>query len=140
MTRLLVPVDGSAHSIKAVQFALNQAVETNSEIILLNVQPSYNTPNVKRFVKQDQIQAYQIEESKFAFDKALAVTKNFSIPIETKLRIGDPGIEITTEARECKAVQIIMGYRGLGAIKGTILGSVSYKVLHEAPCPVTIVP
>ncbi|MEH7235548.1 universal stress protein [Bacillus sp. JJ1562] len=140
MTRLLVPVDGSAQSIKALQFALKQAVENSYEIILLNVQPSYNTPNIKRFVKQEQIRAYQSEESKVAFEKALAETKNFSIPVETKLRTGDPGIEICAEARENQATQIIMGYRGLGAIKGTVLGSVSYKVLHEAPCPVTVVP
>lgn len=140
MPRLLVPVDGSDHSIKALHFALNQAVETDSEIILLNVQPSYNTPNVKRFVRQEQIQAYQNEESKVAFEKALAETKNFSFPVKTKLRIGDPGVEICAEARENQVTQIIMGFRGLGAIKRTVLGSVSYKVLQEPPCPVTIVP
>lgn len=140
MTRFLVPVDGSTHSIKALQFALSQAVENNSEIILLNVQPSYNTPNVKRFVTQEQIRAYQSEESKAAFDKALAETKNYSVSVETKTRVGEPGIEICAEAKESQVAQIIMGYRGLGAIKRTVLGSVSYKVIHEAPCPVTIVP
>ncbi|MCC3355528.1 universal stress protein [Bacillus sp. REN16] len=140
MTRFLVPVDGSTHSIKALQFALNQAVENNSEIILLNVQPSYNTPNVKRFVTQEQIRAYQSEESNAAFEKALAETKNSSVSVETKTRVGEPGIEICTEAKESQVAQIIMGYRGLGAIKRTVLGSVSYKVIHEAPCPVTIVP
>ncbi|MEH7383333.1 universal stress protein [Bacillus sp. JJ1533] len=140
MKRLLVPVDGSTHSIKALQFALQLAVENDSEIVLLNVQPSYNTPNVKRFVKQEQIRQYQTEESKIAFDLALAETQHFSIPAQTKLRIGEPAIEICAEARDIQATQIVMGYRGLGAIKRTVLGSVSYKVLHDAPCPVTIVP
>lgn len=140
MNRLLVPVDGSTHSIKALQFALQLADEKNSEIVLLNVQPSYNTPNVKRFVGKEQIQEYQTEESKNAFERALAEIKTGTISVETKLRIGDPSIEICEEAKEIQATQIIMGYRGLGAIKRTVLGSVSYKVLHDAPCPVTIVP
>ncbi|WP_077619188.1 universal stress protein [Bacillus sinesaloumensis] len=140
MNRLLVPVDGSTHSIKALQFALKLAVNGDSEIVLLNVQPSYNTPNVKRFVGSEQIKNYQNDESKLAFDCALHETKSYSVPVETKLRIGDPSIEICAEAREHQATQIVMGFRGLGAIKRTVLGSVSYKVLHDAPCPVTIVP
>lgn len=140
MKRLLVPVDGSTHSINALQFALQLAVENDAEILLLNVQPSYNTPNVKRFVKQEQIREYQTEESKIALERALAETQSYSIPIVTKLRIGEPAIEICTEAKEFQATQIVMGNRGLGAIKRTVLGSVSYKVLHDAPCPVTIVP
>lgn len=140
MNILLVPVDGSTHSIKALQFALQLAGEKNSEIVLLNVQPSYNTPNVKRFVGKEQIREYQTEESKDAFERALAEIQSVTFPVETKLRIGDPSIEICEEARESQATQIIMGYRGLGAIKRTVLGSVSYKVLHDAPCPVTIVP
>jgi nucleotide-binding universal stress UspA family protein len=140
MNRLLVPVDGSTHSIKALQFALQLADGKDSEIVLLNVQPSYNTPNVKRFVGKEQIREYQTEESKNAFERAIAEIKSVTIPVETKLRIGDPSIEICEEARESQVTQIIMGYRGLGAIKRTVLGSVSYKVLHDAPCPVTIVP
>ncbi|MFS0863745.1 universal stress protein [Fredinandcohnia sp. 179-A 10B2 NHS] len=140
MNRLLVPVDGSEHSIKALRYALSLATDRETEIVLLNVQPSYKTPNVKRFVAQEQIKEYQRELSEAALEKALLVTDTFDIPVKTTLRIGDPGTEICSEAINIQATNIIMGYRGLGAIKRTVLGSVSYRVLHDAPCPVTIVP
>jgi len=49
-----------------------------------------------------------------------------------------PGETIIAEAKENDASLIVMGTRGLGNIRRTILGSVSDFVLHHAHCPVTI--
>ena len=49
-----------------------------------------------------------------------------------------PGETIITEAKENEAVMIVMGTRGLGSVRRTILGSVSDFVLHHAHCPVVI--
>ncbi|MFD2444337.1 universal stress protein [Bacillus sp. CGMCC 1.16607] len=142
MKKILVPVDGSEDSNKAILYALSLWEGKETEIILLNIQPSYNTPNVKRFVSQEQIRGYQQELSQEVLEKSLAVTetKSPNVSISTKVRIGIPGIEICVEAKESQVACIVMGSRGLGAIKRTVLGSVSYSVLHDAPCPVTIVP
>jgi len=56
-----------------------------------------------------------------------------------KVAIGDPAAEIIEIADKEKADLIIIGSRGLGAIKGVVLGSVSQKVTHHAACPVMIV-
>ncbi|EQB21592.1 universal stress family protein [Dehalobacter sp. UNSWDHB] len=140
MTKILVPVDGSAGSDKAVRFALTLAEGKDKEIILLNVQPSYNTPNVKRFFTQEQIHSYQEELSKEVFDRTLEITNEFHIPVRTIVRNGDPGKEICEEAKERSVDFIVMGYRGFGAVKRAILGSVATHVLHETHCPVMIVP
>ena len=140
MEKILVPVDGSQHSHKAVHFALSMTEGKEAEMILLNVQPTYNTPNVRRFVSQQQIQEFQEEMGKEVFEAALAEINTSSISIRTKIRTGSPGAEIIAEAKDTGATSIVMGFRGLGAIKRTVLGSVSYNVLHDAPCPVTIVP
>lgn len=49
-----------------------------------------------------------------------------------------PGETIIQEAKDNEASLIVMGTRGLGNIRRTILGSVSDFVLHHAHCPVTI--
>ena len=54
-------------------------------------------------------------------------------------RSGDPAAEIIRAAREKKVELIIVGARGLSQLSGLILGSVSEKVLHVAPCPVIVV-
>ena len=57
-----------------------------------------------------------------------------------KILGGKPGNTICDFAKEKEADMIVVGSRGLGAIRRTILGSVSDFVLHHAHCPVVIVP
>ncbi|MEA4926217.1 MAG: universal stress protein [Syntrophomonadaceae bacterium] len=140
MIKILVPVDGSAGSDKAVRFAMFLAEAKDSEIIVLNVQPSYNTFNVKLMFSQEQIRAFQDESSREIFNHIRAITNSSPVPVHTVLRTGDPGKEICAEAQENRADIIVMGYRGLGAVKRAILGSVANHVLHDTPCPLTIVP
>ena len=51
-----------------------------------------------------------------------------------------PGPAVVEFADQVKADMIIMGTRGLGAIKRMVLGSVSTYVLQNAPCPVSVIP
>ena len=74
------------------------------------------------------------------FARSLEITDSLSTQVRTLLRIGDPGKEICAEAKASGIDLIVMGYRGLGWIKRTIMGSVATHVLHETPCPVLIVP
>ena len=51
---------------------------------------------------------------------------------------GKPGEAICRTAEEVNAVMIIMGTRGLGKVKRTLLGSVSDYLIHHATCPVVV--
>ncbi|MGO4910137.1 universal stress protein [Pseudorhodobacter sp. W20_MBD10_FR17] len=59
--------------------------------------------------------------------------------IKTSVRTGDYAEEIVIAARESKVDMIVIGSRGLGVLKSTVLGSVSQKVLHHAHCSVLTV-
>jgi len=137
---LLVPVDGSDHSRRALKFAVHIAKGLNAKIIILNVQLSLNTRNVNRFIGKEELHKYQEGEAQEAINKVLDVVEGQDLEVVTKFRIGLPDMEICKEAEEEGVTLIIMGTRGLGAFKRNILGSVSYSVVHEAPCPVTVVP
>ncbi|MBX0357449.1 universal stress protein [Halobacillus sp. Nhm2S1] len=137
--KILVPVDGSDFSIRALRHAMEIAKAMGAEILLLNVQYNYNTPNINRFVSREEVRKYQQENAKEVIDYALKVVGNSEITVHTKVRIGSPDFEIAKEAKESNAYSIVMGSRGLGAIRSKILGSVSFNVLHEASCPVTMV-
>lgn len=59
--------------------------------------------------------------------------------IKTSVRSGDYAEEILKSAAQFKVDMIVIGSRGLGALKGTVLGSVSQKLLHYATCSVLAV-
>lgn len=58
--------------------------------------------------------------------------------VTTQIRTGDCADEILELAAAEKVSMIVMGRRGLGRVRETLLGSVSQKVLHHAPCTVII--
>lgn len=132
-------MDGSDHSIKALQFALETANCFKEKIIILNVQPTYETFNTKRFVSRKEIDEYIQQQAEEVFDKVTPLI-NEGVDYEMKFRTGIPEIQICKEAEEQQVRLIVMGSRGLGPITGKFLGSVSHGVLKNSPCPVTIVP
>lgn len=139
MSSILVPIDGSEASIHALQYAITLSELTKDQIMIVNVQPSFRTPNVQRFISAADIHSYQEELYQEALSGAIDILNNLQIPFEQKLLIGSPAQEICNEAVRLNANHIVMGSRGVGMLKRNLLGSVSYGVLHEAPCPVTIV-
>lgn len=70
--------------------------------------------------------------------KALCAEKGAKT-VETSVRSGDYAEEILKSAAQFKVDMIVIGSRGLGALEGTVLGSVSQKVLHYAACSVLAV-
>jgi nucleotide-binding universal stress UspA family protein len=60
--------------------------------------------------------------------------------IESVTETGDPASTIVAVAKKRKAGLIAMGRRGLGGVKGLLLGSVSHKVTQLAECPCATVP
>jgi len=58
--------------------------------------------------------------------------------VETMVRGGTPADQIVRVADELEADLIVIGGRGKGAMEAIVLGSVAYRVLHHAPCPVLV--
>ena len=147
---ILVPFDGSPHATEALQMAIDMAKVFNETIVLLNVQSSYETPHTKEFFSQNEIDDYRVQMGDEAMQPGKDILKQSGVQFITKMLVGDPREQICKEALADSAEGaagkdrgmrfIVMGSRGLNAFLGSVLGSVSMGVLHNAPCPVTIVP
>jgi nucleotide-binding universal stress UspA family protein len=59
--------------------------------------------------------------------------------VGTAVERGDPATVILRQARRVQSEMIVLGSRGLSDIQGLLLGSVSHKVAHRAPCSVVTV-
>ncbi|MFG6149141.1 universal stress protein [Halobacillus sp. B23F22_1] len=138
--KILVPFDASPSSLRALQYAVPFAEEVGYELIILNVQFDYNTRNVRKFAGQHQIKQYQEEAARQSFETAEEYLADYEVTPTFRKRIGIPDQVILEESANEDVRLIVMGTRGVGRVKGAILGSVSYNVLQSTKVPVTIVP
>lgn len=136
----LIPIDGSRASMKAVEFGLT-IVNESDQIVLMNVQkPLYDGLNKLGNFSEEQLDQFYRERGEEILNKAQQVVSENKISIQKITRIGLPSLEITKAAKELSVHSIVMGSKGMGASVNNALGSVTYGVIHLAPCPVTIVP
>lgn len=138
--KILVPVDGSQASTLALKHAheLARRMAKPATLVVLAVDDSL-FPGVERRIGADA--ANKLHEENFArmlapARKALARGKVAHRYVEV---VGDVAESILGIATKEKPGLLVMGSRGNGAIKGTLVGSVSLKVLNHATVPVTIV-
>ena len=86
---------------------------------------------------QDAVTAAAEQTAQDALQRTVAELST-TAPVETAVRHGSPADEIVRCATESGAGLIVMGSRGWGEMHAVLLGSVSERVLHTAPCPVLI--
>lgn len=140
LSNILVAFDGSGHSLRAARFAAEMArIIPGSKCTLITVLTF--TREEARFLGASSEEFEKAEKSLEA--KIFGDIKNYfsgmNIPLITVFRDGDPAREILKYAETHYIDHIVIGSRGLGNIKGTLLGSVSSKVIQNSKCPVTII-
>lgn len=138
--KILVAVDGSENSERALIEARDQGEAFNAEVTILSVlNQSLSFPYSN--VRPPKINNNQTQEEagREILEEALKVFDGFEGEVMTTLRSGNPAEEILEEADFGEFDLIIMGSRGLGVFSRTFLGSVSNKVLHHTKTNVLII-
>lgn len=130
--KILVPIDGSGHSIRALQEALRIAKTTGGDITILNVQPS--RPKIVSVSKQADNNTAQ----NIILAEGLKLVQVEGVFADTLLLEGNIVDQIVKTAAEGNFDLIVIGARGLSRVKEILLGSVSHGVVERAPCPVTV--
>lgn len=144
--KLLVPIDGSDHSLLAIDIAAELANINNDKLILLNVVGRGDMPEaLKQYAKVEHIEGppeWQYEQliASGVLRSGRDYAKKKGVKnIETMVRSGEPSTAIVETAEDNAVDMIVMGNRGLGAVRGLAFGSASRKVCHDAPCLVVTV-
>ena len=136
--RIAVATDGSAVADKAVRFAADLADDLKVPLTVLTVANLTSAEAMgMRESTREEVQAALDSDAKPAFDTARRVLGDR--PMEGIRLVGDPATEILGWAKMNQVDLLVIGSRGLGPVRELVLGSVSEKVAHGAPCPVTIV-
>jgi nucleotide-binding universal stress UspA family protein len=139
--KILVPVDGSANALRAVDYVVRNIAELKEapQLLLLNVQRNVAQGNVKLFIDQETINDYCREQGMAALQAARAALDAAGLPYQYHISIGSTAEAIVQYAQDQQADQIVMGRKGLGGLQSLLLGTVVKKVLQLADCPVVLI-
>jgi len=142
MRRVLIPVDGSDCSMRAVDYLIGERAPGPAgrgvEVHLLNVQVALRG-DIAQFVGRDEISGYQREESDKALRPAREKLAAAGIEAVTHVGIGHVAEVVARVAGELGCDHIVMGTHGRGALGDLLRGSTSIRVVHLASVPVVLV-
>ncbi len=134
---ILIPLDSSEYSLKALDFALSVADAGNDTLVLVHVIADETPPRgLEEYMRAEHIQeqptaAYE----QFVRDHILGEAEAHALgrqmnSVRCVVEHGNPAAVIAELAERENADMIVMGTRGLSDIQGIVLGSVAHKVNH----------
>jgi nucleotide-binding universal stress UspA family protein len=136
-SRILVAVDGSESAKNAFEKSIYLAQRCNSKLDVIHVvlDSTFGGDSATAFDLIDELK----EKGKRLLEQCKNQAESNNVSVETFLKLGDYAQVIIDTASENNYDLIVMGSRGLSVFKELLLGSVSFKVMHHAKCPVMVV-
>lgn len=134
--KILVPLDGSKKSFEGLNEAIYLARQCNATITGICVIPLY-TIDLGRLLTS--LKKESEKEVKKFMSKAKTISAQNGVVFYEKILYGNEAWEITEFASYKKFDIIVIGSRGMGALKEAFLGSVANSVVHKSKIPVLVV-
>ena len=138
-TTLLLATDGSENARRATEYAIELASGLAIPTVLV-VHVVGTAPSEAELVRAGlDVHALLEAEARRAARPTLDLLDAAGMPYTLRASLGDPAGAILGLVEKEMVDLIVIGSRGLGALSGLVMGSVSQKLVHLAPCPVLIV-
>lgn len=137
MSRVVVGVDGSEHSLRALRLGLEQARLRREDVVAVTAWhvPMMPTPH-PTYIDPEEFK----RAAEAILDGALAAVASgaTSVLVERRVVRGDAREVLLADLAEGDL--LVIGTRGLGGVSRLLLGSVASHCISHAPCPVLVVP
>lgn len=144
MSGIIVGVDGSDHSYRALMWAMQEAAHHHAPLTVMTVYSFPARPATEAFwgVRALPDGGFNAEHARRvvqdAVDKAAGEISGTAPEVTVTVTMGQPTEELVTASRD--ADMLVVGSRGTGGFSRLLLGSVSSQVVHHAACPVVVIP
>jgi len=140
--KILIAVDGSAHSLDAVRYVIEHAAwyrdKPECELVVVHA-PLPHLPRMGMVVSNEQVQHYYQEEGTKALAGAKRLLDVSGLAYREHILVGPVAESIVQQANTLACDMIVLATRGMGAAANMLLGSVATRVLHLAAVPVMLV-
>lgn len=143
MPEILVGVDRSEQSRRAVEFAAERAIQLDRSVLVVHVIPwspfSFNTPeeNAHRSTRRAEEIAAATEQ---IVEPMAALAREKGAQVETLVQHGDPVDTLIEIAKQRASGHIVLGRTGDSRVKRALFGSTPSQVVQHTTVPVTVVP
>jgi nucleotide-binding universal stress UspA family protein len=138
LRRLLVPVDFSDSSVRALRHAVELAAKSGDSLTILHVVPAdYGWLGIGREESGGLDESLQLQ----ARDRLRALADaevREDVRVDLEVRLGRPAEEIVAAATESKCELIVLSTHGHTGLDRYLIGSVADRVARLAPCPVLL--
>ena len=134
---VVIATDGSESAEQAVVVGARMARTLGTNAVLVYVRPSLGTLGAPYY--QEKL-SEQMAYARSAVDRAERLLGEEHCEGSAEILEGNAAEEIVELARARSAPLIVVGSRGLGAVAGAVIGSVSSAIIHRADRPVLVVP
>lgn len=140
---ILIAIDGSDQAEAAFEFYHKWLHRPNHKLLLLHsVEPPYMSGSHAAYISFEAYQellAEKKEKAKVLEAKYEGIFQQHNLTGTFRVVVHpNAGEAIVNEAKDSSARMVIMGTRGLGTIRRTIMGSVSDYVVHHIHCPILV--
>lgn len=143
---LVVAVDGSNSSLKALQHATSLAVQADSQLTLVNVaNPTEYMTLAPEFLQHESCEAAAIANSNTVLEEATAIAKSAGVTeVNAHLLVAVKGAkemaqELVDYAAQQGADLIVMGTHGRGGLMHLLMGSFAETVMRQSHLPLLII-
>jgi nucleotide-binding universal stress UspA family protein len=139
---ILIPVDFSESSERALTVGISVAKRQNADVILLHVLENITSFQPVEILLPGISLAPDLNvlmEQRIA-DLALKISNETGIKVSGKILLGQPFEQICMFAGEQQVSLIVIGTHGTSGIRRLFMGSDAYRIVKMAPCPVLTIP
>lgn len=134
---VIIATDGSESAEAAVVAGARVARTLGTKAVLVYARPSIG-PLGKPYYQEKLNE--QLAYARATLDRAQSLLREEGCEGDAEILEGSPAEQVVELARVRNAPLIVVGSRGLGAVTGALLGSVSSAIIHRADRPVLVVP
>ena len=140
-TKVLVSLDFSDDSKRALDYALAAAQSTAASLVLVTViEDSFPYPELFAWDRPNEEFYRAMRERALHHMDELLAGRAAGMAVERVVVRGRPRVEIAALAADVKADLIVMARHGSSGVRSALMGSTADGVLHHAPCPVLVLP